>query len=189
VNVEQEQALARIAELEGQVAALSEERTALVTERDALTVARDGLLAERDGLTAEQDGLAGEREALAGRAAELEAAQAALANLKTRLVETASAQTALATDLDETRARSLGYLRRALLAEHAGQVVPELIEGSDEASLVASVEAAKQAYARALDAARTAIVSQTVPAGAPSARVAPVGGLSPLEMIESGLRR
>ena len=59
--------------------------------------------------------------------------------------------------------------------------------GDDEEALLASVEVAKQAYTRALEAARTAIASQTVPAGAPSARHGPGGGLSPLEMIESGL--
>lgn len=166
--MELEQALARIADLEGQVTALSEERATLMTERDGLT---------------------GERDRLAGRAAELEAAQTALTDLEARLTETTSAQAVLTTELDEAQARNLSYLRRALLAEHVGQLVPELVEGSDEVSLVASVEVAKQAYARALDAARTTIVSQTVPAGAPSARGAPAGGLSPLEMIESGLRR
>jgi hypothetical protein len=51
------------------------------------------------------------------------------------------------------------------------------------------VETAKQAYGRALERARAAIASQTVPAGAPSARGTAAAGLSPLEMIESGLRR
>ena len=153
-----EQALARIAELEGQV-------TTLTGERDALT----------------------------GRAAELETAQAAL---DTRLAEAAGAQTAVSADLAETQralsaasGRELTYLRRALLAEHAGQVVPELVSGDDEAALLASVDVAKQAYARALETARTTIASQTVPAGAPSARTTPAAGLSPLEMIESGLRK
>ena len=135
--MELEQALARIAELEGEV-------TALTGERETLT-------GERDALTAERDARIGEREAAHGR--------------------------------------ELANLRRALLAEHVGQVVPELVHGDDEAALVASVEVAKQAYARALEAARTTIASQTVPAGAPSARVAPAAGLSPLEMIESGLRK
>ena len=80
-------------------------------------------------------------------------------------------------------------LRRALLAENAGQLVPELVIGESEETLLASVEMAKGAYARALDTARATIVRQTVPAGAPSARgAATTGGLSPLELIESGLR-
>ena len=132
-----EQALARIAELEGQV-------TTLVGERDTLT-------GERDTLAADRDARIGER--------------------------------------DTAHGRELANLRRALLAEHAGRVVPELVSGADEAALLASVDVAKQAYTRALEAARTTIASQTVPAGAPSARVAPAAGLSPLEMIESGLRK
>jgi len=128
--MELEQALTRIAELEGEV-------TALTGERETLTGERDTRIGERDA----------------------------------------------------AHGRELANLRRALLAEHAGQVVPELVHGDDEAALVASVEVAKQAYARALEAARTTIASQTVPAGAPSARVAPAAGLSPLEMIESGLRK
>jgi chromosome segregation ATPase len=153
-----EQALARIAELEGQMTALT-----------------------------------GERDALAGRATELETAQAAL---DARIAEATGAHTALSAELAEAQhalgaasGRELSYLRRALLAEHAGQVVPELVSGDDEEALLASVEVAKQAYTRALETARTTIASQTVPAGAPSARTAPAAGLSPLEMIESGLRR
>jgi hypothetical protein len=146
-----EQALARIADLEGQV-------TTLTGERDAVTE----------------------------RATELAATQAAL---DSRLVETTEAHDAASADLAETRARGLTYLRRALLAEQAGQIVPELVVGDDESALLSSVEVAKQAYTRAVDAARATIASQTVPAGAPSARTTPAAGLSPLEMIESGLRK
>ena len=142
-----------------------------------------GRIADLEGQVA---ALSGERDAMTGRAAELEAAQAAL---DSRLAETTSAHDAVLADLTETRARGLTYLRRAVLAEQAGQIVPELVGGDDEAALLASVEVAKQAFGRALDAARMAITSQMVPAGAPSARTAPVAGLSPLEMIESGLRR
>jgi hypothetical protein len=149
--VDLNEALARISDLEGQVAALT-----------------------------------GERDTVAGRATELEAAQAAL---DTRLAESASERDAVAADLAATQTRGLAYLRRAVLAEQAGQIVPELVAGESEEALLASVEVAKQAYTRALDAARATIAGQTVPAGAPSARTAPAAGLSPLEMIESGLRR
>lgn len=152
------EAVARIAELEGQVTALTEER-----------------------------------DTLAGRASDLETARA---SLEGRLRETAGSHEAASGELAEARralteagSRGLAYLRRALLAELGGQVVPELLAGEDESALLASVEMAKQAYGRALESARSAIASQTVPAGAPSARVAPVGGLSALEMIESGLRK
>ena len=73
--------------------------------------------------------------------------------------------------LAEVQALGLTRLRRALLAEHAGQVVPELVTGDDEVSLLASVELAHQAYERALESARATIAGQAVPAGAPSARM------------------
>jgi hypothetical protein len=130
--------------------------------------------------------LTGERDAVTERATELAATQAAL---DSRLGEATVAHDAASADLAETRARGLTYLRRALLAEQAGQIVPELVGGDDEEALLSSVEVARQAYTRALDAARATIASQTVPAGAPSARTLPAAGLSPLEMIESGLRR
>ena len=144
-------------------------------------------------LEAQVTALTGERDTLTSRASELEAARSAL---DARLAGTTETQTALASDLTEAQTalsaasgRELANLRRALLAEQAGQVVPELVRGDDEATLLASVEIARQAYTRALEAARATLASQTVPAGAPSARTFPTAGLSPLEMIESGLRR
>ena len=150
-------------------------------------------LARIDELEGQVTALTGERDTLTDRATELETVRAAL---DARLAEATGAHAALAADLAETRSalsassgRELTNLRRALLAEHAGQVVPELVHGDDEEALLTSVDLAKQAYTRALEMARPASVSQTVPAGAPSARTASTAGLSPLEMIESGLRR
>jgi chromosome segregation ATPase len=160
-----EQALARIAELEGQVTAIS-------GERDAAT---------------------GERDTLAGHTSELEAARA---DLDARLAEATGAHSTVAADLaaaqralSAAHTSGLANLRRALLAEQAGRIVPELVGGDDEEALLASVEVAKQAYSRAVEAARASIAQQTVPAGAPSADAASAVGLSPLEMIETGLRR
>jgi hypothetical protein len=167
-----EAARARIADLESAVSVVAQERDRLAGERDALML--------------ERDALAGERDAVSGQARELEAAQAALGD---RLAETAGAHDAARAELAEARAHGLAYLRRALLAEHAGHVVPELVGGGDEVALQASVEVAKQAFGRALDAARVALARQVVPAGAPPARATDGAGLSALEMIESGLRR
>ena len=140
-------------------------------------------IAELEGqvttLTGERETLTGEREALNAQLAEATGAHATASD---DLAQTRSA-------LAAATGRELAHLRRALLAEHAGQVVPELVSGDDEATLLASVELAQHAYARALEAARTTIATRTVPAGAPSARNVPATGLSPLEMIESGLRR
>lgn len=130
--------------------------------------------------------LRAERSALAERAADLESTRVALEG---RLVEAAGTQEAASGEAAEARTRGLAYLRRALLAEQAGHLVPELVAGDDEEALLASVEMARQAHARVLEGARAAIVSQTVPAGAPSARGVAAAGLSPLAMIESGLRR
>src|SRR5215213_1264730 len=111
-----DEAVARIAEIEGQMVAL----------------------------TVERDALAGERDMLTGHAADLESARA---SLESRLRETAGAHDAASGDLAEVRValsaaseRGLAYLRRALLAEQAGQIVPELVVGGDEESLAASVE-------------------------------------------------
>lgn len=156
--MELETAVARIGELEGQVAALTEERDMLASQAAELETARAAL----DGWLTEA---AGAQEVASGELTEARRA------------------------LQEASARGLTYLRRALLAEQVGQLVPELVMGDDEESLLASVEVAKQAYTRALESAWSTIASQTVPAGAPSARVVSAAGLSPLEMIESGLRR
>src|SRR5947207_8217025 len=154
--MELEEAVARIAELEGQV-------TALTAERDVAS----------------------------GRVAELESGRASLdAQLAEATTARDTAELALSEangTLAEAQALGLAQLRRALLAEHAGQVVPELVTGETEAALLASVEVAQQAYGRALDTARATLASQAVPAGAPSARtVSASAGLTPLEMIESG---
>ena len=157
--MELEAALARIAELEGQMTALTAERDTAM-ERTAV--------------------LESERMALDGQLAEATTARDA--------AELARSEASGA--LAEAQALGLAQLRRALLAEHAGQVVPELVTGETEAALLASVEVAQQAYGRALEMARATLAGQVVPAGAPSARaVAASAGLTPLEMIESGLRK
>jgi hypothetical protein len=154
-----EQALVRIAELESQVTAL-----------------------------------AGERDVVSERAAEMESTRTALeAQLATVADARDAAQLALSEangTLTEAQTHGLAYLRRALLAEHAGQIVPELVAGESEEALLASVGVATQAYERAVEMAQATIASQTVPAGAPSARTSVASaGLTPLEMIESGLGR
>ena len=156
--MELEEALARIAELEGQVTALTGERDA-VTERSA----RPGVGARDAGRAAGR----GDRGAGCG-AAGLSEANGSLA---------------------EVQARGLTYLRRALLAEHAGQVVPELVAATTRRRCWRVWRWRSRRTTRALESARATIAGQTVPAGAPSARTsAASAGLSPLEMIESGLR-
>src|SRR3954470_17275495 len=86
--------------------------------------------------------LAAERDTASERAAELESSRAALDG---QLAEAATARDAAELalrdangTLAEAQALGLANLRRALLAEHAGQVVAELVTGEDEPALLAS---------------------------------------------------
>src|SRR5712692_6309496 len=74
--------------------------------------------------------------------------------------------TALRNQLIETQQGWLDAHRRALLAEHAGQVVGELVTGATVEELNASVDAARTAYGRALEAARQELGAMAVPVGA-----------------------
>jgi hypothetical protein len=124
---------------------------------------------------AEYQKLAEERAAaLTARDAELEAVrQAAVAHEATAT----QAQAAL---LEAHRAR--------LLAEHAGQVVPELVQGSTVEELTRSVDAAKLAHARIAESIRQQAAAAVSPGNA--ARTGPdLATLSPQEKIAYALRR
>ncbi len=101
--------------------------------------------------------------------------------------------------LGEQRSQSLSYLRRALLAEHAGTLVPELVAGDSPEALEASVQVAHAAFDAARQAALAELERQR--AEAPSTAPAVPGGsgaprdtldtvpLSPFQRIAAGLRR
>ena len=143
-------------------------------------------------------------EAALGRIAELEGRLAALGAERDTAGAQAGAQAAesegmvaeRAADagesaaLSEARTAGIGYLRRALLAEHAGTVVPELVTGDTPEQLEASVEVARAAWDRATEAARQALRAGRVPAGAPARNGTDPSteGLSPLGKIARGLR-
>lgn len=105
---------------------------------------------------------------------------------------------ALEVELADERRQALGYLRRALLAEHAGTLVPDLVVGDTADMLLASVDVARAAYAAAREAALAELRQQT-PSPPPTAPMVPAGtpardGLdslaqSPLQRIAAGLRR
>ena len=139
-------------------------------------------------------------EAALGRIAELEervtalgaerdAASTRVAELEGTVVERSAAD-GESTALAEARATGIGYLRRALLAEHAGAVVPELVTGDTPERLEASVAPARAAWDRATEAAKQALRADRVPAGAPARNGADPSteGLSPLGKIARGLR-
>ena len=92
--------------------------------------------------------------------------------------------------LAEARAAGIGYLRRAILAENAGALVPELVTGDTPEQLEASVAHARAAWDRATEAAKQALRADRVPAGAPARNGADPSaeGLSPLGKIARGLR-
>lgn len=93
------------------------------------------------------------------------------------------------TSLGEAQRAGLAQLRRALLAEHAGQLVPELVAGSSTEELEASLALARAAYERAAEAARQELASQQVPAGNVARQGADLEALSPLGKIAHGLQR
>lgn len=92
-------------------------------------------------------------------------------------------------EVEETRSQWLGAHRRALLAESAGRVVPELVAGDSIEALEASVEVARRAFEAAKVAALEEVASTRVPAGNPVRQGPDVEGLSPMEKIAHGLKR
>ena len=98
----------------------------------------------------------------------------------------------LRAEMAEMERRMVEAYRRALLAENAGRVVPELVAGATAEELDASVEAATAAYAAVREAtlaqvAASARVSATNGARADGA--SDVEAMSALEKIAHGLRR
>ncbi len=93
-------------------------------------------------------------------------------------------------ELEEARARGLESHRRALLAENAGRVVPELVAGATAEELEASVARARTAFEAAKAAALAELAaSQQVAAGNGARGVSSVEGMSPMEKIAYGLKR
>ncbi|MFN8525645.1 MAG: hypothetical protein U0821_21315 [Chloroflexota bacterium] len=90
--------------------------------------------------------------------------------------------------LSELQGRALVHLRRALLAEHAGQLVPELVVGETPEALEASVEVARAAFARVADTARANLSAQMVLAGTPPRTHQISEPLTPLDRIVAGLK-
>ena len=136
-------------ELEAANARISE----LEGQVTSLTGERDGAVALGEQLRQQQNETAAARDAALAQVAEL-----------------TTARDAATTSAAEASAATLAATRRALLAEHAGQVVPELVTGETVEALAASVETARAAFSRAADAARATAAGQTVPTGAGSGR-------------------
>ncbi len=155
-----------------------EEATAKIADLETRVQATS---AEADAARQQAQADAAERDAAATRLAELEPSVTTLQS------EAETARTAAG----HAQAEALGNLRRAILAENAGQVVPELVRGDTAEQLQASVDVAKAAFGRASEAARQQLAAQQVP-GATTTRDAGAAAaanpnLSPVERIASGL--
>jgi hypothetical protein len=95
----------------------------------------------------------------------------------------------LRAELGEARTRGLQAHRRALLAENAGRVVPELVAGSTEEEMDESIEIARRAFEAARAAALAEVAATPVPAGNPVRQGPSLEGMSPIEKIAYGLKR
>ena len=86
-------------------------------------------------------------------------------------------------------ARWLESHRRALLAENAGRVAPELVAGASQEELDRSVGVARSAFDAARAAALAEIAATPVPAGNPVRQGPNPESMSPMEKIAHGLKR
>lgn len=135
-----------------------------------------------------QEGKSDELEALRASVASATAERdAALAQAATAAQDAQARVSAAETALLETH-------RRALLAEHRGTVIEELVTGATPADLDASLAAARDAHARIAESVRAQVLAErpalpVVPAGA-SGRAEPnPEDLSPLQKLTAALTR
>ena len=129
----------------------------------------------RSALQAQIELLTGERDAAVAAAAQV-----------AREAEEKVAQLQAETEGLATAHRTA--VRRALLAEHAGQLVPELVRGDTAEDLEASVTLAREAYGRIAQDLRTAAAAM-VPVGASASSEPDPDQLSPLQKITNALSR
>lgn len=99
-----------------------------------------------------------------------------------------SAHEELTLQLQTAHADHLAAIRRALLAEHAGQVVPELVQGGTTEELEASVGAAGHAFDRIAGQLRDQAAAM-VPIGASASAAPSPDVLTPMQKITHALTR
>jgi hypothetical protein len=95
---------------------------------------------------------------------------------------------ALQAERDAARHGQLDAHRRALLAEHRGVIVEDLVAGNSVEELEASVERAQAAHTRIAEQLKAQAAAE-VGAGAPAREPVNVEGLSPAAKIAEGLRQ
>lgn len=128
------------------------------------------------------------------KSAELEALRAqvatAAAERDAALAQAATAAQDAQDRLAAAEAQLAETHRRALLAEHRGSVIDELVTGSTPADLDASIEVAKAAYTRVADLVRAERPALTlVPAGASPRAEPDAESLSPIQKLTMALGR
>jgi hypothetical protein len=117
---------------------------------------------------------------------ELAALQAELTGARQEQERTVAS---LRAELAETQRGRIEAYRRALVAEHAGQIVEELVTGDTPEELEASLEIAQATYARALEAARQGLSATLTPIGASPRPAARPDEMSPIAKISAALGR
>ena len=122
------------------------------------------------------------------------AEQSALEQLRAQLQEREAAIQALQQTVEARTAERerihqalLAAHRRALLAEHRGAVVEDLVQGDSVEALEASIARARGAHARIADQLR-AQAAAAIPAGNPPRAQPSFEGLSPQAKIAAALR-
>ena len=136
----------------------------------------------------------GGHEAEGGASAQQIAEPSALAQLRAQLQEREAAIQALQQTVEARTAERerihqalLAAHRRALLAEHRGAVVEDLVQGDSVEALGASIARAREAHARIADQLR-AQAAAAVPVGNPPRAQPSFEGLSPQAKIAAALR-
>lgn len=142
--------------------------------------------AESEGAAA-LEALRAELAAAQSRVSELESAHT---NVTAQLGEATSARTTAEAQIAEARAAHLEVVRRAVLAENAGSVVAELVQGDTPEAVEASVATAKAAFDR-IAALVKAQAPAPLPVVGPGASASNPGqaaeGLAPMDKISAGL--
>jgi hypothetical protein len=132
-----------------------------------------------------------ELEALRAQLLALQEEREAVETLAAKLQEADARAEQLHAELANARAAQLAAYRRAVLAEHRGQLVEELVGGNSPEAIDASVEAARVAYERIAGQLRQSGAGGpvVVPAGASPRGELGLDQLSPFEKIAGALAR
>ena len=109
-------------------------------------------------------------------------------DLETQLEVARTSIQALSQQLADAANQQAEALKRAVIAENAGQVIPELVHGDNPEEIESSVTLARAAYQRIAEDLRAQAAAQ-VPTGASPIAPPPIEELSALQKITAALNR